>query len=215
MKDPRVFVNPLRILSLRLDREATRLDDRRTAPRQISLEESLITTADKIIDIIRLISKCIVTGEKSEMDRCAALAEDVHQQEKMLTKNLLSSGLRGELFKGLVRFPSRLERIGDTLETILKCCRIKAREGISFSDKAEEELDQLFAMLLEMMNNVRDAFKDPQQASSGVHNLSGKAADWDAGGFSFGSLGKDGSRFLFPPSIFRFSGSAGFHEIDE
>ena len=163
MKEPRVFINPLRILSLRLDREATRLDDRRTAPQQISLEESLITTAGKIIDIIRLISKCIVTGDTSEMDRGAALAEDVHQQEKMLTKNLLSSGLRGELFKGLVRFPSRLERIGDSLETILRCCRIKAREGISFSDKAEEELDQLFAMLLEMMNNIRDAFKTPNK----------------------------------------------------
>jgi Na+/phosphate symporter len=163
MKEPRVFINPLRILSLRLDREATRLDDRRTAPQQTSLEESLITTAGKIIDIIRLISKCIVTGDKSEMDRGAALAEDIHQQEKILTKNLLSSGVRGELFKGLVRFPSRLERIGDTLETILRCCRIKAREGISLSDKAEEELDQLFAMLLDMMNNLRDAFRTPNK----------------------------------------------------
>jgi phosphate:Na+ symporter len=163
MKEPRVFVNPLRILSLRLDREAVRLDDRRTAPQEVSFEESLITTAGKIMDIIRLISKCIVTGDTSEMDRGAALAEDVHQQEKMLTKNLLSSGVRGELFKGLVRFPSRLERIGDSLETILRCCRIKAREGISFSDKAEEELGQLFAMLLEMMNNVRDAFRTPNK----------------------------------------------------
>jgi phosphate:Na+ symporter len=163
MKEPRVFVNPLRILSLRLDREAVRLDDRRTAPQEVSFEESLITTAGKIMDIIRLISKCIVTGDTSEMDRGAALAEDVHQQEKMLTKTLLSSGVRGELFKGLVRFPSRLERIGDTLETILRCCRIKAREGISFSDKAEEELGQLFAMLLEMMNNVRDAFRTPNK----------------------------------------------------
>jgi Na+/phosphate symporter len=163
MKEPRVFVNPLRILSLRLDREAVRLDDRRTAPQEVSFEESLITTAGKIMDIIRLISKCIVTGDTSEMDRGAALAEDVHQQEKMLTKNLLSSGVRGELFKGLVRFPSRLERIGDSLETILRCCQIKAREGISFSDKAEEELGELFAMLLEMMNNVRDAFRTPNK----------------------------------------------------
>jgi Na+/phosphate symporter len=211
MKEPRVFINPLRILSLRLDREATRLDDRRTAPQQISLEDSLITTAGKIIDIIRLISKCIVTGDKSEMDRCAALAEDVHQQEKMLTKTLLSSGVRGELFKGLVRFPSRLERIGDTLETILRCCRIKAREGISFSDKAEEELDQLFAMLLDMMNNLRDGFRTPnklllESIISQGRQLTGMLEDcrW-----------AHGSRFLFAQSVFCFSGSAGFHEIDE
>jgi len=163
MKEPRVFVNPLRMLSLRLDREAVRLDDQRAAPPQMSLEESLIATAGKIIDIIRLLSKCIVSGDKSQMDRCAALADDVHQQEKMLTKNIVSSGLKGELFKGLVRFPLRLERIGDSLETILRCCRIKAKEGIVFSDKADEELNQLFSLLLEMMNNVRDAFRTPNK----------------------------------------------------
>ncbi len=163
MKEPRVFENPLRILSLRLDREAARLDDRRAAPQQVSLEESLATTAGKIIEIVRLLSKCILSGEASQMDRCAALAEDVHQQEKMLTKDLVSSGLRGELFKGLVRFPVRLERIGDSLEGILKCCRIKARDGIAFSDKAQEELNQLFAMLLEMTKNMRDALKVPNK----------------------------------------------------
>ncbi len=163
MKEPRVFVNPLRMLSLRLDREAVRLDDRRTAPQQVSLEESLVMTAGRIIDIVRLLSKCIISGEASQMDRCAALAQDVHQQEKMLTKNLVSSGVRGEVFKGLVRFPVRLERIGDSLEAILGCCRIKTREGISFSDKAQDELDQLFAMLLEITNNVRDAFKVPNK----------------------------------------------------
>ena len=104
MKEPRVFINPLRILSLRLDREATRLDDRRTAPQQISLEESLITTAGKIIDIIRLISKCIVTGDTSEMDRGAALAEDVHQQEKMLTKNSAFIRRKGRTFQRTCTF---------------------------------------------------------------------------------------------------------------
>ncbi len=163
MKEPRVFVNPLRILSLRLDQETVRLDDRRTAPPQESLEESLVKTADKIIDIVRLLSKCIMSGDAPRMDQCAALAQEVHQQEKILTKNLVSSGVRGELFKGLVRFPVRLERIGDALEAILKCCRIKARDGISFSDKAEEELNQLFATLLEMANNVRDAFRVPNK----------------------------------------------------
>lgn len=163
MKEPRVFVNPLRILSLRLDREAARLEDRRTAPKQVSLEESLVTTAGRIVEIVRLLAKCVVSGEASQMDRCAALAEDVHQQEKILTKDLLSSGLKGEIFKGLVRFPVRLERIGDSLEAILRCCRIKARDRIVFSDKAQEELDQLFALLQEMTNNVRDAFKLPNK----------------------------------------------------
>ena len=49
------------------------------------------------------------------------------------------------------------------LESILNCCRAKARFGIPFSEKAYWELDQLFQVLTEMMINLRDAFITPNK----------------------------------------------------
>ena len=49
------------------------------------------------------------------------------------------------------------------LESILNCCRAKARFGIPFSEKAYWELDQLFQVLTEMMINLRDAFVTPNK----------------------------------------------------
>jgi len=63
--------------------------------------------------------------------------------------------------KGLIRFPLRLERIADELDSILTCCRIKARDGVAFSDKAHTELDQTLAILLDMLESLRDCMAAP------------------------------------------------------
>jgi phosphate:Na+ symporter len=98
------------------------------------------------------------------MTMCEHLAEDVHKQEKLLTSSLVaasstftSTTVGQNLFKIVVRFPTRLERIGDIFQNILTCCRIKHRDGIPFSDKAYGELAQIFPLLSEMLTNTRDA----------------------------------------------------------
>ena len=97
------------------------------------------------------------------MNRCEELAHDVHHQEKILTRNLIASSVKEGLFKALIRFPYRFERIGDMFESILNCCRVKAKNGIPFSDKAYGEMEQMFHLLLEMMNNLRDAIRIPNK----------------------------------------------------
>src|SRR5271157_3785198 len=165
MKEKALFFEPFRIISPGLNAEALRLGDlhRRPVSEAVSLQEGLLVMSSKIIEMIRLLSKCVVSGSQKQMDACESLAKEVDQQEKMLTGDLVSSKLRPDRLKGLIRFPYRMERIGDMLETILNCCRIKARDGLPFTDKAHAELGQLFAFLLEMMTNLRDALVTPNK----------------------------------------------------
>jgi len=165
MKEKTVFINPFRILSPKLDEQVEKLEELHERPfsESVTFEEGLLIMISKAIEMLRVLSKCIVTGSESSMESCQVLAHDLHRQEKVLTKNLLAAGLRAELLRGVIRLPSRLERIGDLLESILNCCRKRAREGIPLSDIAEKELGQLFSFLLDMMNNLRDALVTPNK----------------------------------------------------
>jgi Na+/phosphate symporter len=60
------------------------------------------------------------------------------------------------MFKIVVRFPSRMERIAIMLGNILDCCRIKTVEGIYFSHKAQDELSMIFEAALDMLKKLRD-----------------------------------------------------------
>lgn len=165
MKDKHLFYNPFRMLSPKFDHEVEHIEELHEQPvsEQISLQEGMLVMSSKLIEMCRLLSKCVVTGSTAQMDKCDSLARDVHQQEKILTRNLITSEVKGRLLQGLIRFPYRLERIGDMFESILNCCRIKAAQGIPFSDRAFSEMDQFFTILLEMMNNLRDAIRTPNK----------------------------------------------------
>jgi Na+/phosphate symporter len=165
MKDKRIVVNPFRMISRRLDGEAVRLEKLHEQPfsESLDLEEGLLVMISKVIVITELLSKCVFSESETQMDRAASLAKEVHDQEKALTLHLTTAGIAPDLLKGIIRFPFRLERTGDMLESILNCCRIKASQGILFSDKAQEELNQLFRVLLSVLNNLRDAFVTPNK----------------------------------------------------
>lgn len=165
MKDKIVFTNPFRMLSPKLNYESLRMEKLhdKAVEESVSVEEAMLITISKIIEMTRLLSKCLFTGSADQMALCDALAADIHAQEKRLTGDLLEATVAGKLPKGIIRFPFRLERMGDLLETVLNCCRIKAKGGIPFSDKAHEEMNVIFARLGRMLVNLRDAFKAPNR----------------------------------------------------
>jgi len=165
MKEESVLFNPFRMLSPKLDEEASRIERLHGEPVQesVTLEHGLLMMISKCIEIVRLLSKSAYLPPPGVLDKCEALASEVHKQEKMLTRNLVSSSLRGDVMKGLIRLPYRMERIGDLLESVLNCFRIKARDGVLFSEKAHAELDQMFLVLEDMMVNLRDAFQLPNK----------------------------------------------------
>jgi phosphate:Na+ symporter len=165
MKSKDVFFNPFRLLSPKLHAEALRIEELHTQPvsPQVTLEEGVLIMISKLIEMTSLLSKAVISQSAAQMDKCESLAHEVDEQENILTGGLVGSQSEKEVVKGVIRFPYRLERIGDMLESMLKCCRVKAKRGIPFSDKAHMELDQLFSMLLSLFNNLRDAFRTPNK----------------------------------------------------
>jgi Na+/phosphate symporter len=150
--------NPFSVLTPKLDDEALKLEGLHEKPfsEEVPPQEALLIMISKLMEMTRLLSRCIRSGSDLELDDCGILAKEVHEQEKLLTKNLLESCLARDRLRTLIRFPFRLERIGDMLESILNCCRIKAEDGIPLSGQAHEDLDKLFAIILDVMSNTRD-----------------------------------------------------------
>ncbi len=155
--------NPLKLFSprhLRHDMEHEELAAKEVCE-GIDLTEGLLITISKLIEMTQLLSKYVVTGSGAQCDKCSHLAAEVHKQEQILTQCMLGAEVKSDVLKGVIRFPYRLERVGVMLESIQECCREKAAKEVPFSDKAYGELDKMFGILLEMMTDLRGAFKSP------------------------------------------------------
>jgi Na+/phosphate symporter len=165
MKEEVMFANPFRILSPRLGAGALRLEElhHRPVSESVSVEEGLMIMLSKLIEMTRWLPDAVANASEARMEQCETLAKEVHEQERILTGHLVSGNVRKDLLKGLLRLPYRLERIGDMLAGIFACCRTKDLQHIPFTDKARGELEQLFAVLLDILKNLRDAFRSPNR----------------------------------------------------
>ena len=149
MRKTEVFFNPFRLISPKLDAEASRLEELYESPPEdvTCLEEGLLIMVGKLIEMAGLLRKC------------RSLAREIHGEEKGLTGDLVCrpTETTGELLRTVVLFPGKLERVGDLMESILNVCTVKGRDGLAFSDKANAELDELFGVLKSLLTNFRDA----------------------------------------------------------
>ncbi len=162
MKDTSVFFNPFRLISPKLDTEASRLEEMFDSPPEevTCLEEGLLVMMGKIIEMTKLVSKAIITGDTAKMDAADKLGEEIHSEEKELTDNVVVCAPQettGELLKAVVLFPGHLERVGDHLESMVNVSRIKAKQGVLFIDKTNNELNQIFDQLIQIFTNFKDA----------------------------------------------------------
>jgi Na+/phosphate symporter len=163
MSEKPYYKNPFNVWSPSVNAEVLRLKEylNKRVSESSTLQEGVLIMSSKIIEMTRLLSECLVTGDMSQMDQCAAFAREVHKEEKVLTKYLVHSGVSGNILQGVLGFPYRLERIGDLLENLLRCCRTMHQSGIQFSDRAMEQLKELFTLVIEALNNLQDAFCSP------------------------------------------------------
>jgi Na+/phosphate symporter len=166
MKDKRVFFNPIRMLSPKLDSEAIKIEELYQSPvsDSLTLEEGLLVMLSKIIEMTRLVNLSFSSASMNEVDAAASLAAEVHELEKLLTEKLACAITDPpEMCRAVILFPSHLERVGDYLESILNCCRIRCQYAVPFVDKAVAEIGEMFKLLIEIMTNFRDAFIRPNK----------------------------------------------------
>lgn len=160
MKGQRYFWNVLRVVSRKLDAEVRNLEDLFNMPvsEADTPEEHLVLMISKVIHMTERLSICMKTNDGSIIESCQSLAEEIRRHERLATSGLVeqASFMGKHMFKTVVRFPSRVERIAIMFGNISDCCRIKSVEGIHFSDKAQEELSVIFEVVLEMLKKLRD-----------------------------------------------------------
>lgn len=160
MKNTQIFINPFRLISPRLDAEACRFAQLfEVAPEEITcLEDGLLMMTGNLLKLTGLIRKTLIVPNPEKLKECDRLAKEIHDEEKGLTGDLVCNPkeITGDLLKTVVLFPGHLERVGDLLESILNVVRIKARQGVPFSDKAMAEIGELFDTFTEMLVDFRD-----------------------------------------------------------
>ncbi len=157
------LVNPFDIFSRKVDAEVLRLKEmhRQRVSESSDSREGVLIMISKLILMTELLSDCVFSGDRAMMESCTALGREFNDEEHILTTRLVQSGVSGSMIRGVIRFPYRLERIGDMLEAILASCRSRADLGISFTAAARDELRQSLAVLLNLMNGLREAFLAP------------------------------------------------------
>lgn len=161
MKDKNYVWNPFRILSPKLNTEIGKQDEAADIPVDASQspDEILVMMVGKLIELTRMMALGFQSETDSQIEICERLILEIQQLERMSTSGLMkaSETIGQNLFRAVVRLPSRVERIGVMFEHILACLKIKTKEGIPFSEKAESELAELFNVTVDLLKNVRDS----------------------------------------------------------
>ncbi len=161
MKDKSYVWNPLRILSPKLNSEIGKLDEEADVPAHASKspDEVLILMLGKLIELTGMISSGFKGASESQVELCEKLILEIGQLERVSTSELVKESVTfgQNVFRAVVRLPSRVERIAIMFDNILKCLKVKTKEGIPFSDKAQNELNELFTVTVELLKNVRDS----------------------------------------------------------
>ena len=88
MSERPYYENPFDVLSPLVDAEVDRLRDfnQKRVSESSMFQEGLLKIIGKLIEMNRLLSKCFVTQDRSQMDKCSELAKEVHEEEKTLSK---------------------------------------------------------------------------------------------------------------------------------
>lgn len=128
--------------------------------RSIGLNESFSIVVGKLAEAALLLSSCISMGDGADFDRCDMLAKDLREHEEALIRDMCACQ-DANLPNSLIHLAFLLQRIGGDLDKILNCWRLGSGARISLNGKTEGRLQQLLAILIDMMNNLRDAFIIP------------------------------------------------------
>jgi Na+/phosphate symporter len=87
------------------------------------------------------------------LDTAAALGRDIHKAEKDLTERLVTEPAETAALR-LV--PAHVERIGDSIEGLIRCCQKMAAEGTVFTPRGTREVNMLFERAVEMLECAGD-----------------------------------------------------------
>lgn len=127
--------------------------------------ENLMLMVSKLIHMSKMLSIYMTTDDGPTAQLCLQLADEIHLHEELATARIydLEPDMSKGIFKIVLPFPSRLERISLSFKNILSSWRIKTTEGIPISDQAQEELAQILQVVVEILESLRDVLLTPDK----------------------------------------------------
>ncbi len=118
---------------------------------------SLIDMLQDIQGMLGAVIRGFNQHDLSALKEAEEIGMGIDRKEKELTPLILESiQSDDEIDRKLINFPGYMERMGDNLESILNTTRTKIKEGILFSDKAVNEINDLFEKTTELVNCIKD-----------------------------------------------------------
>jgi Na+/phosphate symporter len=107
-------------------------------------------------ECIYLLQNALIYNSLKSLDECEAKIKEINASEKILTAEFVEKAKANPEVRVYVGVPGHVERIGHFIGNIVRCSRVKIREGISFSDRASSEITFLLERLQEVLKKVSD-----------------------------------------------------------
>jgi Na+/phosphate symporter len=153
-----------------------------------SLRTGILEMTGIAIEMLGQAREAFLQYSPSAAEQVAVLGRDLHLREKRLTDHVAMQ-LR-EMpwslgsYERLAFLPAALERVGDSIELLVRCIGGMHRDGVPFSEKATTEILTLFgrgAVMLEEVSGAlragdRDAIPRIQAAGTAFQTLCDEAA---------------------------------------
>lgn len=170
------FTNPLRSLGHERDTKDFDVDTlhTRAVSNSVGVDEGLMIIIGKLVEMMRLLTQYFSASPGARSQPFSRLAREVHEQSQILTEALLSLRLDEQQFNRLIRFPFRLERVGKMLENIFECHRTRTPGENTYRDKTYREQEQIFALLLDILKNLRGSLQNPSKEALLAVSFQGK-----------------------------------------
>ena len=108
------------------------------------------------VECVYLLQNALIYNSLESLNNCEAKIKEISENEKILTPELVEKAKENSDLRLYVIVPGHIERIGHSIENIIRCTRVKIREGISFGDRAVSEITFLMERLQEVLKNVSD-----------------------------------------------------------
>lgn len=135
---------------------------------KMKIDEKLIEELGKsctdILEIIELIRNGFNQHSFKILEQASEKARFLHKSENSILEKMIGDIKEHPNARFFVAIPPHLERIGDKLESMINCTRIKTSEVIMFSDKAVNELNYL----MDTVKNILKCMKDMIITRNGV-----------------------------------------------
>ena len=119
-------------------------------------------------EMLRLSRAAFLQPSSAQRQRIVELGQELHRREKRLTDQVSMQLREAPWSLGAVEqlafLPAALERIGDSVEALMRCEQNLVREGLAYSELAISECMTLFGMAHELIERVATAIRTGDRA---------------------------------------------------